>query len=482
MKIVAKYLKKVYDNGGYGLRDVNLSIVSGDFAVILGESGCGKSTLLRTIAGLEKTTAGELYLDGLLAEGVAAKDRNVSMVFQECVLYPRFTVWENLATALERYNLPREEQDSRIREVLKVFDLVSVAGQLPKSLSGGQQQRVALARALVSRPKAILFDEPLSNVAETQRADYVKYIKELKNSLPYVTFLYVTHNVTEALALADTLVVMKDGCVLQQGKKDFVLNNPYSADVLQAVCNQVDRQGDEWFNPYRQTWQRFDNGLVGGQRQKLNLQGTFDGKTLDFCNVQIAVDENFRYRFIGKKGNVIVGIDTDQIRANALFDDVQLTAERVDEHNYKFADGTIVCLKNIENFNGKLCFSQNALQLFDTNGRRILAHYHVYQNVVSAKTFGKSLLLPSGKVKLSSAPHGRVRVTFGKNVQATVAKRGLKIKKCLDEETFGNKKLCYCYVKGFPNYLALWVDAKTPFLRNSTKLKITDSTLKIERI
>lgn len=481
MKIVAKYLKKVYDNGGYGLRDVNLSIESGDFAVILGESGCGKSTLLRTIAGLEKPTAGELYLDGLLADGVAAKDRNVSMVFQECVLYPRFTVWENLSIALERYNLPREEQDKRIKQVLRVFDLVSVAGQLPKHLSGGQQQRVALAHALVTQPKAILFDEPLSNVAETQRADYVKYIKQLKNSLPYVTFLYVTHNVTEALALADTLVVMKDGRVLQQGKKDFVLHNPYSADVLQAVCNQVDCQGDAWFNPYQQTWQRFDNGLIGGQSQRLNLQGTFDGKTLTFCNVQIAVDENFRYRFIGKKGNVVVGVDTDQIRANVLFDDVQLTAELVGDHTYKLADGRLVCLKNIQNFNGKLCFPQDALQLFDANGRRVLAHYRVYQNTIVAKTFGKSLFLPSGKVKLSNA-RGRVRVTFGANVQATVAKRGLKIKKCLDEETFGNKKLCYCYAKGFDNYIALWVDAKTPFLRNSTKLKIIDSTLKIERI
>ena len=228
MRITAKYLKSVYDDGTYGLRDVNLDIGDGKFAVVVGPSGCGKTTLLKVIAGLCRQSSGELYFDGLSAAKIPARDRKIAMVFQEYLLYPKYTVWENLSLALEREHLSREEEETRISDALAMFGMERLAGQLPRVLSGGQQQRVALAKAVVTRPEAILFDEPLANIAEAQRAEYVEQLKNLKKKMPDTTFVYVTHKIGEALQLADMLVVMNDGVVLQSGSKHDVTEQPLS--------------------------------------------------------------------------------------------------------------------------------------------------------------------------------------------------------------------------------------------------------------
>lgn len=468
MKITTRYLKKVFDKGAYGLRDVSLNIESGEFAVIVGESGSGKSTLLRIISGLEKPTCGEVYLDGLLADNIAAKNRRISMVFQEYVLYPRFTVWENLSVALERYKLSREEEDKRIKEVLKTFGLTDVAGQLPKYLSGGQQQRVALARAVVAFPKAILFDEPLSNIAEKQRVEYLEYIKELKRKLPDVTFVYVTHNLNEAFHLADKLIVMKDGVVLQQGKRDFVMKNPYSEDVLRALSPEADELNGALYNIFADKWQRFDeNGAISEQPRYLKLLGEFDGKTLSFSGVEKKVDDEFDYRFIGDYGKVTVGIPSDSVHAVGVFGDIGITADRLSDNEFALADGTVVCLKNIDNFNGMLYFPIKEIELFDKEGNRCLAHYKVYVTSTNGRAIGKRIFLPSGSISSTPSRFGSVRVVFGKNTKGDVGKKGLKVKRCLDEEVLGDEKLCYCYLKGFDQYVAIRVPWSAPFLQKN---------------
>lgn len=483
MKITARYLKKVFEKGAYALRDVSLDVPDGDFAVILGESGCGKSTLLRVIAGLEKPTAGELYLDGILADGIAAKNRNVAMVFQEYVLYPRFTVWENLALALSRYRLSREEEERRIRDALKQFELTDVAGQLPGKLSGGQQQRVALAKAVVTHPKAILFDEPMSNIAEPQRIKYASYIKGLKESLPDVTFLYVTHNLTEAMILADRLIIMKDGRVLQQGDKDYVLHNPDSQAVLETICPTSDIDEDGMYNPYVGKKQCFDdNGLIGGQKRSLLLRGNFDGATLCFCDCTWNVDDNFSQRFIGEYGEVIVGVPTAAIRTRPVFGDIKISAEQVSDNVYRLSDGTEVYL-TLKDFNGWLCFSTASVELSDKDGSRVLAHYRVYSDICTGRLIGKNLVLPCGKISLAEKyTSSKVSVTFSKRTEAKIGKRGVIVKKCLDEETFGNKKLCYCYLKGFDNYVALWFDKDEPYITEKSRVEIDASSLQIIRI
>lgn len=486
MKIVAKYLKKIYDGGAYGLRNVNLDIKSGDFLVILGESGSGKSTLLRVIAGLEKPTAGELYLDGILADGIAAKDRNVSMVFQEFLLYPRFTVWENVAAALERYRLPREEENKRVFEVLKAFGLTDVAGQLPKVLSGGQKQRVALARSLASKPKAVLFDEPLSNIAEKQRAEYIDYIKNLKQTLPDVTFIYVTHNVSEALQLADTVAVMKDGEILQAGKKDFVLKNPYNKEVLETFSPSLKEEEEGVYNVFSRSFQRFDeNGnLIGAQPRRAFIPAVYDGKTLCFSDVKLKTDDDFNYRFIGKHGKVNVAIDTDLITTCDVYGNVSVSAEKISENEYLLTDGTVLYLASLQNFDGKLYFPLKSLVLYDDKGNRILTHYKVYTNKCQGLGVGKKVVFKCGKLYTDEKIRGKVEAVFGKFVHATVDKKGLTVSRCLDEEVFKNKKLCYCYLKGFDNYVAVWIDKKYNLFAKSKKqkkirLKVDVSTLKI---
>ena len=273
MRITAKYLKSVYDDGTYGLRDVNLDIGDGKFAVVVGSSGCGKTTLLKVIAGLRKQTSGELYFDGLSAAKIPARDRKIAMVFQEYLLYPKYTVWENLSLALEREHLSREEEETRISDALAMFGMERLAGQLPRVLSGGQQQRVALAKAVVTRPEAILFDEPLANIAEAQRAEYVEQLKNLKKKMPDTTFVYVTHKIGEALQLADMLVVMNDGVVLQSGSKHDVTEQPCSAAVLDALTDEtLTTDGNKVYNPYAKCWQTFDES-----RGRLFFDGEFDG-------------------------------------------------------------------------------------------------------------------------------------------------------------------------------------------------------------
>ncbi len=481
MKIVSKYLKKVYDKGAYGLRDANVDIESGEFAVIVGESGSGKSTLLRLIAGLDKPTAGELYLDGLLADSIPAKDRNISMVFQEYVLYPKFTVWENIAVALERYHLTREEEDLRIRKILKTFDLVDVAGQLPKVLSGGQQQRVALARAVVTKPKAILFDEPLSNIAEKQRINYITYIKELKKQLPNVTFVYVTHNLMEAFMLADKLIVMSDGRILQQGKRNFVMENPYSEEVLFTLSPEAERSNYGIYNIFTDTVQAFDsNGAIGLQPQTLFLKGSYDGCILRFLEFTEAMDDNFNYRFIGDCGNILVGIPTERIHWQAVVGDIKIPAERVSEKELRLSDGSMLYMYDTVGFDGYIAFAKNSIELYSLDGNRLTAHYRVYTNYCNAFIHKRSIALPCGKIYHGGIDaSGKASVTFGKGVYAVPSKKkGIKVKRCLDEEIFGDKKLCYCYLKGFDRYVAIYVKADNPYIQN-TRLDIDVSTVDI---
>lgn len=484
MKITAKYIKKMYEKGVYALKDVSLDIESGDFVVIVGESGCGKSTLLKVVAGLEKPTAGELYLDGLLANNIAAKDRNIAMVFQEYVLYPRFTVWENLSVALEKYGLDRAEEEQRISQTLEALDLTNVAAQLPRNLSGGQQQRVALAKAMVTKPKAILFDEPLSNVADKQKSEYIDYIKKLKQTLPDATFLYVTHNLDEVMQLGNKLAVMKNGVVLQCDDKNFVLRNPNCKNILDALLPSPPEQDERGvLNPFVNEWQQFDkNGLIAKQRKNVYINGTFDGKKLHFCNLSVNVDENFVYRFVGKTGKIALRIATQKMRFMQIFGDICLSAERVDEHTLRLPDGSTVYLHELSAFCGKLCFSLDDVTVVDENGAEAFAHYRVYVNKTDGRITGNKLCLPCGKILLGNkSASGKATVTFGKHVKASLVKSGicLKVEHCLDEEVLGNEKLFYCKLKGFDNYVALWFDVKTPYLADKCKVAVDVSTISI---
>ena len=228
--VLLKDLKKVYDGNVVAVHDVNLEIADKEFIVLVGPSGCGKSTTLRMVAGLEDITDGELYIDGKLCNDIAPKDRDIAMVFQNYALYPHMSVYDNMAFAMKMKKVPQDQIDKKVREVAKVLDITQYLERKPKALSGGQRQRVAIGRAMVRDPKVFLMDEPLSNLDAKLRNQMRAEIIKLRQSIN-TTFMYVTHDQTEAMTLGDRIVIMKDGYVNQIGAPQDLYNKPVNLFV-----------------------------------------------------------------------------------------------------------------------------------------------------------------------------------------------------------------------------------------------------------
>ncbi|MBQ7235915.1 MAG: sn-glycerol-3-phosphate ABC transporter ATP-binding protein UgpC [Clostridia bacterium] len=209
-----KNIYKVYPSGVTAVTDFNLDIEDKEFIVFVGPSGCGKSTTLRMIAGLEEISAGELYIDGVLVNNRAPKDRDIAMVFQNYALYPHMTVYDNMAFGLKLRKMPKPQIDQRVKEAARILGIEMYLSRKPKALSGGQRQRVALGRAIVREPKVFLLDEPLSNLDAKLRSQMRTEITKLHNRLA-TTFIYVTHDQVEAMTMGTRIVVMKDGFMQQ---------------------------------------------------------------------------------------------------------------------------------------------------------------------------------------------------------------------------------------------------------------------------
>ena len=245
-EVVLKNLKKVYpntekkkkkgepekkndlqitDEGVVAVQDFNLHIADKEFIVLVGPSGCGKSTTLRMIAGLEDISGGELYIDGKLMNDVEPKDRDIAMVFQSYALYPHMTVYGNMAFSLKLKKVPKEEIDRRVRQAAEILDITQYLDRKPKALSGGQRQRVAIGRAIVRDPAVFLMDEPLSNLDAKLRNQMRAELIKLRERID-TTFIYVTHDQTEAMTLGDRIVIMKDGFIQQIGTPQEVFDHP----------------------------------------------------------------------------------------------------------------------------------------------------------------------------------------------------------------------------------------------------------------
>lgn len=209
-----KNVKKVYPGNVEVIPNLNLEIRDKEFVILVGPSGCGKSTTLRMIAGLEDISSGELYIGDKLVNDVSPKDRDIAMVFQSYALYPHMTVYKNIAFGLELRKMPKDEIDRKVHEAAKILDLEHLLDRKPKALSGGQRQRVALGRAMVRTPSVFLLDEPLSNLDAKLRTSMRSEISKLHKRLD-TTFVYVTHDQTEAMTMGDRICVMKDGYIQQ---------------------------------------------------------------------------------------------------------------------------------------------------------------------------------------------------------------------------------------------------------------------------
>ncbi len=220
----------VTDRGVVAVHDFNLEIKDKEFIVLVGPSGCGKSTTLRMVAGLEEITEGDLYIGDKRVNDVAPKDRDIAMVFQNYALYPHMTVYDNMAFALKLRKTPKAEIDKKVRQAAEILDITQYLQRKPKALSGGQRQRVAIGRAIVRDPQVFLMDEPLSNLDAKLRNQMRAEIIKLRERID-TTFIYVTHDQTEAMTLGDRIVIMKDGFIQQIGTPQEVFNHPYNLFV-----------------------------------------------------------------------------------------------------------------------------------------------------------------------------------------------------------------------------------------------------------
>ena len=245
---------QITDEGVVAVQAFNLDIADKEFIVLVGPSGCGKSTTLRMVAGLEEISGGELVIDGKVMNDVAPKDRDIAMVFQNYALYPHMTVYENMAFSLKLRKEPKDVIDKKVREAAEILDITQYLERKPKALSGGQRQRVAIGRAIVRDPKVMLMDEPLSNLDAKLRNEMRAEIIKLRQRIN-TTFMYVTHDQTEAMTLGDRIVIMKDGYIQQIGTPQEVFDHPANLFVAgfigMPVMNFFDaelkRDGKKYF-------------------------------------------------------------------------------------------------------------------------------------------------------------------------------------------------------------------------------------------
>ena len=349
--VTLRHVYKVYDGGVRAVNDFDLDIKDREFVVFVGPSGCGKSTTLRMIAGLEEITAGQLFIDGELMNEVEPKNRDIAMVFQSYALYPHMTVYDNMAFGLKLRHVPKEEIDKRVKAAAEILEISELLTRKPKALSGGQRQRVALGRTIVRDPKVFLLDEPLSNLDAKLRVSMRSEITKLHEKLQ-TTFIYVTHDQTEAMTMGNRIVVMKNGFIQQADTPITLFEDPCNLFVATFLGSpQMNIVEAELF--------------LDGKTLKAKLNG-HDDMVVAFPEIKAKQLANKSY--IGKK--VLLGIRPEHVRPNQ--GDLNVFVDVV-EH---LGDETIVYTKMEDRkeqfiiktpFNSKMHSSENIKVDFDMN-------------------------------------------------------------------------------------------------------------------
>lgn len=456
-KIDAKYLTKVYKNGAYGLKGCSFSAKDGEFLVIVGGSGEGKSTLLKVLAGTEKLSSGELYFDGILAENISTAQRSVSMVFQEYVLYPHMTVFDNLATPLKLEGIDEKVIYDRVMVALAQFGLELAADIKPKKLSGGEQQRVALAKALLKRSKLVLLDEPMSNVDEKARWEYCRLLKDLKRMLPESTFIYVTHNTKEAAFLADRIAVIHDGAILEMASTDLIFSHPQyrvTTEILgiddATLKGAFDENGHTNTLPYK--------GIF--------LDGELRDNTATFASQTIKLSEEYMSRLLYRPKNALIYLSIDKLSKTMLSNSFSLVFEVVENcgdyvimkiEDKSFAFDRKTALKAGERI--RLYYKMDDLIIYDGN-KKSTCHYPLHNRIkIGLHDAGSGKVEILGKrIKLKSAtPENAECVKVNEEAFELSYEKGkcsVVINACLDEELINGQKLMHVSIKGERGYLS----------------------------
>ena len=358
---------QVTDRGVIAVQQFSLDIADKEFIVLVGPSGCGKSTTLRMVAGLEEISEGELYIDGKLMNDVEPKDRDIAMVFQSYALYPHMTVYENMAFPLTLRKVPKDEIDKRVKEAAEILDITQYLDRKPKALSGGQRQRVAIGRAIVREPKVLLMDEPLSNLDAKLRNQMRAEIIKLRQKID-TTFMYVTHDQTEAMTLGDRIVIMKDGFIQQIGTPQQVFDHPANLFVAGFI-------GTPQMNFFDA--KLIANGgkyavSVGGAEIELSeeKQKALAAKNVPAQDITLGVRPSHITLGDGPK-TIAATVDVSEmmgsevhLHTNALGRDVVIIVPTMDlsgNHKETFARGAQI----------KFTFSGNVCHVFDKDGKNL---------------------------------------------------------------------------------------------------------------
>lgn len=313
-----RHIYKIYDGGVTAVSDFNLEIEDKEFIILVGPSGCGKSTTLRMIAGLEDISKGELYIGDKLANDVAPKDRDIAMVFQNYALYPHMTVYDNMAFGLKLRKTPKDEMRRRVEEAARILDIAHLLDRKPKALSGGQRQRVALGRAIVRDPKVFLLDEPLSNLDAKLRAQMRTEISKLHQRLG-TTFIYVTHDQTEAMTMGTRIVVMKDGIVQQVDTPQNLYDHPCNEFVagfigspqMNFINATLGKQGSDYTL-------KFDKNVITVPANGMNID-SYVGKEVVFGIRPENVYDDAEYIASHKNGVVDANVDVTELMGAEIY-------------------------------------------------------------------------------------------------------------------------------------------------------------------
>jgi len=363
-----KHIYKRYAGGVTAVSDFTLDIEDKEFIILVGPSGCGKSTTLRMVAGLEEISEGELYIGGRLVNDVAPKDRDIAMVFQNYALYPHMTVFENMAFGLKLRKTPKDEIKKRVTEAAKILDIEHLLDRKPKALSGGQRQRVAMGRAIVRNPKVFLMDEPLSNLDAKLRVAMRTEIKKLHNRLQ-TTFIYVTHDQTEAMTMGTRIVVMKDGIIQQVDTPANLYTKPDNIFVagfigspqMNFVTATLTKEADGVYASFGDNKIRIPDGKVSAE-----LENYFDKEVvLGIRPEDIHDDEGF----LASKPDAVCNayVEVTEMMGAETYLYLQVAGEqftaRVNQRSTAQAGDTI-----------KVAFETNKIHIFDKDTELAIVH------------------------------------------------------------------------------------------------------------
>jgi|LSQX01.2.fsa_nt_gb multiple sugar transport system ATP-binding protein len=454
-QVSLRHVYKVYEGGVRAVKDFSLDIKDKEFIVFVGPSGCGKSTTLRMIAGLEEITAGQLYIDNAYVNDKESKDRDIAMVFQSYALYPHMTVYQNMAFGLKLRKFDPEDIDRRVKRAAEILEITDLLTRKPKALSGGQRQRVALGRAIVREPSVFLLDEPLSNLDAKLRVQMRTEITKLHNRLA-TTFIYVTHDQTEAMTMGTRIVVMKDGYIQQVDTPITLFENPTNLFVATFL-------GSPQMNVLKSKISLENNKLVAILNGNENMKVVFSENkrrqlaSLDYLNQDVLLGIRPENIEIGEEG-IEVFVDV----VERLGDETLIYAKMANRDDY-----LIIKTTNVDRVKAKqkikISFNMEKAHLFDAKTEHSIMGIPS-ENRFAANINKNELVFGKNKWDLSDdylahlvdrAFSGNVFLAFKpEDVVPGEIENAFKIEAVIDfVEEHSDYYACYSKINGFDNYL-----------------------------